>query len=110
MIPIRSMAAAIALALASGPSLAVSDDINKPLSSPDGTSACTDDPALVSDVNVYDPSCKEGAKALRNLPERDKADVPPRKGSIESPPPPDTGEPLPAIAPAASPGSGPETA
>jgi hypothetical protein len=105
MIPIRTMAAAIALALASGPALAVSDDINKPLSSPDGTSACTDDPALVSDMKVYDPSCKEGGKSLRNLPERDKADVPPRKGSIESPPPPDTGEPLPAIAP----GNEPET-
>lgn len=99
MIRTRTMAAAIALALAAGPALAVSDDINKPLASPDGISDCTDDPGLINDVKVYDPSCKEGQRSLKNTPEKEKADVPPRRGSIESPPPPDTGKPPPDTAP-----------
>ncbi len=94
MVRVATIATVLSL-LAAGPAFAVSDDINKPLSSPDGLSSCTDDPALVNDARVYDSSCKEGARSLRNVPERDKADVPPRKDSVESPPPPDTGEPLP---------------
>jgi hypothetical protein len=89
--------------LTTGAALAVSDDINKPLSSPDGTASCTDDPALVNDARTYDPSCVEGGKSLKNEPERGKADVPPRKGSTESPPPPDTGHPPPGDAPGLEP-------
>lgn len=100
MTRIHAATAALAICLLAGPALAVSDDINKPLSSPDGLSSCTDDPALINDARTYDPSCKEGTRSLKNLPEKDKADVPLRKGSIESPPPPDTGEPLPSSVPA----------
>lgn len=92
---IRIIAVSAAALLFAAPAVAVSDDINKPLSSPDGLSSCTDDPALINDAKVYDPSCKEGARSLKNLPESDKADVPPQKGSVESPPPPDEGAPLP---------------
>ena len=101
---ILTVATALTVAV-SGAALAVSDDIYKPLSSPDGTSSCTDDPALVNDAKVYDPSCVEGTRSLKNEPEKDKADVPPRKGSTESPPPPDTGhgDPAPSLPPAPEP-------
>ncbi|MGE0665526.1 MAG: hypothetical protein AB7O49_03110 [Sphingomonadales bacterium] len=103
MIRIATIAAALALTLGAAPVFAISDDINKPLASPDGISDCTDDPALINDVKVYDPNCKEGGRSLPNMPERDKADVPPRKDSIESPPPPDTGEALPPDPPTPDP-------
>ncbi|MEN3975565.1 hypothetical protein [Emcibacter sp. SYSU 3D8] len=91
------LAALAAISLVTGgPAFAVSDDIHKPLSSPDGTSACTDDPALINDVTVYDPGCVEGTRSLKNQPEKDKADVPPRGSSMESPVPPDVGVPAPA--------------
>lgn len=99
---IRLTTLATTLALVTGaPAFAVSDDIHKPLASPDGTSSCTDDPALISDAKVHDPGCVEGTRSLKNTPEKDKADVPPRRGSTESPPPPDTGasDPGPAVPP-----------
>lgn len=90
------LALAAIVSLASGAAWAQDPDVGRPMGSPQGTQACTNDPALINDVRAFDPACVEDAPTLkprtedalpapdRDVPEPDAATVEPDPGTSDT--------------------------
>jgi hypothetical protein len=69
------LALAAIVSLSSGAAWAQEVDLARPMGSPQGTQACTNDPALINDVRAYDPACVEETPTLKQEPDDPEIDV-----------------------------------
>ncbi|MEN3952043.1 hypothetical protein [Iodidimonas sp. SYSU 1G8] len=89
-------ALAAIVSLVGGTVCAQDADPGRPMGSPQGTQACTNDPALINDVRAYDPACVEDTPTLKpktedalpapemDTPDSDAATVDPASGTSDT--------------------------